>query len=102
MDVSTGPACPARRTRSCWVLVPYFGLTLFEYFPVAVLCTLTNSRHIIQQGINDEACVICWETLELGSRCRKLPCGHVFHQICVDLWMMIYDASCPLRPYEIL
>merc|ERR1719408_171130 len=33
------------------------------------------------------SCMICLADFELGQECRKLPCGHVFHQSCVDEWL---------------
>ncbi|VEL21305.1 unnamed protein product [Protopolystoma xenopodis] len=39
----------------------------------------------------DEACPICWEKLTLA---RRLPCGHIFHDLCLRLWID-QSPSCP-------
>ncbi|KAL2849916.1 hypothetical protein BJY01DRAFT_210250 [Aspergillus pseudoustus] len=43
-----------------------------------------------------EKCIICWEKLGLGDSYRRLPCNHVFHCFCIDVWLCEEDASCPL------
>lgn len=41
-------------------------------------------------------CSICTEDFIEGTRLRKLPCGHVFHPQCIDLWLMDRARTCPL------
>jgi Ring finger domain len=41
-------------------------------------------------------CSICTEDFVAGEDLRALPCGHRFHQICLDPWLMNYGTSCPL------
>ena len=36
---------------------------------------------------HDAACTICLCDVEAGSFVRHLPCGHTFHQKCVDAWL---------------
>lgn len=40
-------------------------------------------------------CMICLADFELGQKCRKLPCSHVFHQNCVDEWLR-RCTDCPI------
>ena len=40
------------------------------------------------------SCVICMENMPMGQRTRGLPCGHVFHEFCVDRWLRHHD-NCP-------
>jgi len=40
-------------------------------------------------------CMICLEDFELGDKCRRLPCGHVFHESCVDEWLK-RCTDCPI------
>lgn len=40
---------------------------------------------------NSDNCAICWEKMETA---RKLPCGHLFHNSCLQSWLE-QDTSCP-------
>ncbi|XP_017877816.1 E3 ubiquitin-protein ligase AMFR-like [Ceratina calcarata] len=40
---------------------------------------------------NPNTCAICWEKMETA---RKLPCGHLFHNSCLQSWLE-QDTSCP-------
>ena len=42
-----------------------------------------------------EMCSICMDELRTGERVRRLDCGHVYHQPCVDIWLA-KRAVCPL------
>lgn len=43
-----------------------------------------------------DTCAICISTLEDDNDVRALICGHVFHAVCVDLWLTSRRACCPL------
>jgi len=46
-------------------------------------------------------CVICVEDLTEGETIRRLPCGHVYHQECIDLWLQRSRLCCLCkRPIE--
>ncbi|XP_012272037.1 E3 ubiquitin-protein ligase AMFR [Orussus abietinus] len=40
---------------------------------------------------NSDNCAICWEKMDSA---RKLPCGHLFHNSCLQSWLE-QDTSCP-------
>ncbi|KAG7202775.1 hypothetical protein KM043_009943 [Ampulex compressa] len=40
---------------------------------------------------NSDNCAICWEKMESA---RKLSCGHLFHNACLQSWLE-QDTSCP-------
>jgi hypothetical protein len=40
-------------------------------------------------------CTICLSQYEPSEEIRKLPCGHHFHRVCVDQWLLFFDKSCP-------
>ncbi len=41
-------------------------------------------------------CSICAEDYVDGDELRKLPCGHLFHQACIDPWLRDRARTCPL------
>ncbi|KAI8089625.1 uncharacterized protein BX664DRAFT_386085 [Halteromyces radiatus] len=43
-----------------------------------------------------DQCVICLESFELDNLLRILPCGHEYHQDCIDIWLTKKNACCPL------
>ncbi|KAK9479566.1 hypothetical protein V1514DRAFT_328273 [Lipomyces japonicus] len=45
----------------------------------------------------EERCLVCLQDFEQEENCRKLnECGHVFHQSCIDEWLMTGRNTCPL------
>ena len=42
------------------------------------------------------ACAVCLEDYQPGDLLRMLPCGHWFHQPCVDQWLTARSALCPI------
>ncbi|XP_072326809.1 E3 ubiquitin-protein ligase Arkadia isoform X1 [Scyliorhinus torazame] len=54
-------------------------------------------------GIEDdteEKCTICLSILEEGEDVRRLPCMHLFHQVCVDQWLTT-NKKCPICRVDI-
>eukprot|EP00933_Yihiella_yeosuensis_P066351 TRINITY_DN70598_c0_g1_i1.p1 TRINITY_DN70598_c0_g1~~TRINITY_DN70598_c0_g1_i1.p1 ORF type:complete len:402 (-),score=53.52 TRINITY_DN70598_c0_g1_i1:367-1452(-) len=44
-------------------------------------------------------CSLCLADFEDGDKLRPLPCGHIFHQSCIDEWFEVkhyIDCTCPL------
>ncbi|XP_063781113.1 E3 ubiquitin-protein ligase RNF103 isoform X1 [Pseudophryne corroboree] len=41
-------------------------------------------------------CVVCLENFENGSLLMGLPCGHVFHQNCIVMWLVGGRHCCPV------
>uniref|UniRef100_A0A8C2KJ22 RING-type E3 ubiquitin transferase n=1 Tax=Cyprinus carpio TaxID=7962 RepID=A0A8C2KJ22_CYPCA len=48
----------------------------------------------------DEKCTICLSMLEDGEDVRRLPCMHLFHQVCVDQWLAT-SRKCPICRVDI-
>uniref|UniRef100_A0A8C8AE24 RING-type E3 ubiquitin transferase n=1 Tax=Otus sunia TaxID=257818 RepID=A0A8C8AE24_9STRI len=48
----------------------------------------------------DEKCTICLSMLEDGEDVRRLPCMHLFHQVCVDQWL-VTSKKCPICRVDI-
>ena len=40
-----------------------------------------------------DICTICID--ELSSLVRTLPCGHLFHKNCIDVWILEKHGKCP-------
>ncbi|KAG2470661.1 E3 ubiquitin-protein ligase Arkadia isoform X2 [Polypterus senegalus] len=48
----------------------------------------------------EEKCTICLSILEEGEDVRRLPCMHLFHQLCVDQWLTT-NKKCPICRVDI-
>jgi hypothetical protein len=42
------------------------------------------------------SCSVCTEYFVEGENVRILPCGHVYHRCCIDLWLLDFSSTCPL------
>ncbi|XP_076436450.1 uncharacterized protein LOC143275976 [Babylonia areolata] len=51
---------------------------------------------VVDESSAGEVCSVCMEMYEVGQ-CRKfLPCDHVFHEQCIDMWLANSSQNCPL------
>uniref|UniRef100_A0A914HAZ8 RING-type domain-containing protein n=1 Tax=Globodera rostochiensis TaxID=31243 RepID=A0A914HAZ8_GLORO len=49
----------------------------------------------VQEKLNVNECAICLEEIETGEiQLRTLPCAHVFHQCCIQPWLIEHN-TCP-------
>ena len=46
-------------------------------------------------------CMICLSEFEDGETLRRLPCTHVFHQLCIDEWLLHRSTSCCLCKVDV-
>mmetsp|Transcript_47266 Transcript_47266/g.75486 ORF Transcript_47266/g.75486 Transcript_47266/m.75486 type:complete len:381 (+) Transcript_47266:59-1201(+) len=53
----------------------------------------------IEQNQND-SCVVCLDTLAVGNRASRVPCGHLFHEACILDWLK-NSNQCPVCRYEL-
>lgn len=58
--------------------------------------TPNNTQHEQQ----DDVCVICLDEFSEGEEVRQLTCGHEFHTECIDPWLTVKSASCPLCKHD--
>lgn len=69
----------------------------------ASLLTLARSARLsdltVPPARDSSRCVICQEDLVETDKSTQLPCGHVFHQDCIEQWLR-RNVSCPLRCNE--
>ncbi|VDD95293.1 unnamed protein product [Enterobius vermicularis] len=49
----------------------------------------------------DADCPVCIDPYQTGDIIRSLPCKHVFHKTCVDLWLLEH-RTCPMCKSDIL
>ncbi|XP_071096603.1 uncharacterized protein [Haliotis cracherodii] len=43
-----------------------------------------------------EICAVCMDPYEMGQTRKFLPCDHVFHDSCIDMWLKNSSMNCPL------
>ncbi|KAI9366090.1 hypothetical protein DFJ73DRAFT_807076 [Zopfochytrium polystomum] len=53
-------------------------------------------------GGSKECCAICIDEFLIGSRVRKLPCNHQFHDACIDPWLINHNRLCPICKRDVL
>ncbi|KAL5528495.1 hypothetical protein ACEPAF_7631 [Sanghuangporus sanghuang] len=58
--------------------------------------------NLMPAAIGRETCPICIIDFEEGDDIRVLPCEgrHVFHQTCVDQWLLELSSSCPICRHD--
>ncbi|XP_053557051.1 E3 ubiquitin-protein ligase RNF165 isoform X2 [Bombina bombina] len=59
-----------------------------------------DSKEDEEESDTDEKCTICLSMLEDGEDVRRLPCMHLFHQVCVDQWLAT-SKKCPICRVDI-
>jgi hypothetical protein len=42
------------------------------------------------------SCPVCTDDFVKGVKVRILPCGHIYHQDCIDPWLFERSGTCPL------
>ncbi|KXS11687.1 hypothetical protein M427DRAFT_72607 [Gonapodya prolifera JEL478] len=59
--------------------------------------TNTSILSFISTLTSPPMCSVCLDPLrEPGAMLRRLPCGHSFHAVCVDEWLVLWHGVCPL------
>lgn len=64
--------------------------------PKKYLKQLPTSTYTAQEGWEHQDCVICLTEYEEGDTMRRLPCGHLYHAVCIDSWLNARPI-CPMR-----
>lgn len=60
----------------------------------SVLDTLKTDT-VTETAVGD-MCAVCMEPYELGQTRKHLPCAHVFHAKCIDMWLENSSRNCPI------
>lgn len=42
-----------------------------------------------------DSCAVCMDRFRSGESGERIPCGHVYHEGCITVWLSVSD-SCPL------
>lgn len=58
-------------------------------------CAIEQEVMTSHEAIEEESCAICLVEMNPKDEVKVLPCGHVFHASCIDLWGRKADV-CPL------
>jgi len=66
---------------------------------IGALPRVPVSMHDIERNQND-CCTICLEQLHIGEFATRIPCGHLFHEDCIKLWLKSSN-QCPVCRYEL-
>lgn len=75
--------------------------SIYENYGKEMNHTIThNEFNELETVINsNEPCVICSENME--TNCKKLKCGHIFHDNCIKQWLLHYSDKCPYCKHKV-
>ncbi|KAJ1663544.1 hypothetical protein EV178_004877 [Coemansia sp. RSA 1646] len=51
--------------------------------------------------LHEENCAVCLDDYNSGEQVRQLPCRHFFHIACIDPWLSLRSATCPLCNFDV-
>ena len=55
-----------------------------------------QNRDPLRPGHEPASCSICTEDFLDRENVRILPCAHIYHQHCIDSWLLDFSRTCPL------
>ena len=55
-----------------------------------------KNRDQSRPGHEPASCSICTEDFLDKENVRILPCAHIYHQRCIDSWLLDFSETCPL------
>jgi len=58
--------------------------------------TMQNLSPTTSSSDGAQSCAVCLKTFQDTDIVRHLPCKHVFHQPCIDPWLLKISGSCPM------
>ena len=83
-------------------------LPAVEYGGLVAERLLSSPPPVASPGGEEEAaapptCIVCLENVEAGHEVRRLGnCAHAFHRGCIDRWIDLGRATCPLCRSDLL
>ncbi|OMJ14507.1 E3 ubiquitin-protein ligase [Smittium culicis] len=54
-----------------------------------------------QYSVECSECLICFDSINPGEIIRGIPCTHVFHKDCLDVWLISRLGSCPTCRFDL-
>lgn len=51
---------------------------------------------VVSSSCVGEICTVCMDAYEIGQGRKFLPCNHVFHAKCIDMWLENSSQNCPI------
>jgi len=64
--------------------------------PTSSLCDIGLTVSQYTRELGQVECVFCLCDIDEGEEIRDLACKHVFHRSCLDRWLEVGRATCPL------
>lgn len=64
------------------------------------MAALEQFFFVANENNNEDYCIICREEYEDGSHLCILPCNHIYHHQCIQLWLQ-NNNTCPYCSSEI-
>lgn len=61
----------------------------------AALNRTTRVQHW-RSAMGDKTCPVCLNDFKPNRRVRRLPCGHLFCNVCITQWLVHEHAVCPI------
>jgi hypothetical protein len=57
-----------------------------------------NGGRALKQAPEDVplSCPVCTDDFVESEKVRILPCGHIYHQHCIDPWLLERSGTCPM------
>ncbi|OLY81861.1 E3 ubiquitin-protein ligase ATL41 [Smittium mucronatum] len=46
-------------------------------------------------------CPVCFDAVEGNDNIRQIPCRHIFHRDCLDVWLTTRSGFCPTCRYDL-
>ena len=68
-------------------------LHIVNTFPVIKLVSDADKKKVRLD--QDGKCKVCAIKIRHGELVRQIPCGHGFHQSCIDKWLIHSRSTCP-------
>lgn len=51
---------------------------------------------VVDNNSAGDICPVCMDAYEIGQNRKFLPCNHVFHAKCIDMWLENSSRNCPI------